>query len=181
MKIGYARISTHDQNLSLQKRALKKAGCRKIFTDIKSGASSDRVGLNQAIEYLRKGDALVVWRLDRLARSLKNLIEIITALQNKKIGLRSLQENIDTTTSGGKLILHVFGALAEFEREIITERTKAGLAAARARGRVGGRPRLMDKKKIALAKAMHRDPKNNIASIYKTLNISKATLYRYLN
>src|SRR5438874_6412362 len=141
MLIGYARVSTQDQTLNLQKDALEKIGCTKIFTDVISGATEERRGLQEALEYVREGDTLVVWRLDRLGRSLKHLIETINKLNNRKIGFKSITENIDTTTSGGKLIFHIFGALAEFERDIIRERTNAGLQAARARGRRGGRPR----------------------------------------
>ena len=148
MKIGYARISTADQNLELQTDALEKAGCEKIFTDRASGAKDDRPGLINAVEFCREGDSLVVWKLDRLGRSLKHLIETINVLHEKKVGFVSLQESIDTTTSGGKLIFHVFGALAEFERELIRERTNAGLASARSRGRLGGRPKLMTDKQL---------------------------------
>src|SRR5437899_10962642 len=140
MFIGYARVSTQDQTLDLQNDALEKIGCTKIFTDTASGAKAERPGLTEALAYVRAGDTLVVWRLDRLGRSLKHLIETITALNNKKIGFKSITENIDTTTSGGKLIFHIFGALAEFERDIIRERTNAGLHAARARGRFRGSP-----------------------------------------
>jgi DNA invertase Pin-like site-specific DNA recombinase len=139
MLIGYARVSTQDQTLNLQKDALEKIGCAKIFTDIISGSTTERSGLDEALVYVREGDTLVVWRLDRLGRSLNHLIETITNLNNRKIGFMSIQENIDTTTSGGKLIFHIFGALAEFERDIIKERTQAGLQAARARCRVGTR------------------------------------------
>lgn len=149
MLIGYARVSTADQTLALQKDALEKAGCERIFTDTASGAKAERIGLDEAIDHLREGDTLVVWRLDRLGRSLKHLIETITALNNRKIGFKSITEAIDTTTSGGKLIFHIFGALAEFERDIIRERTQAGLTAARARGRNGGRPRALTPKKTA--------------------------------
>ena len=141
MLIGYARVSTSDQTLDLQKDALDKAGCDRIFTDTASGAKAERVGLDEALSYVRPGDTLVVWRLDRLGRSLKHLIETITGLNDRKIGFKSITEAIDTTTSGGKLIFHIFGALAEFERDIIRERTQAGLTAARARGRLGGRPK----------------------------------------
>src|SRR5918912_839866 len=141
MLIGYARVSTNDQTRALQRDALEKAGCTKIFTDVVSGVKAERKGLSEALEYVRPGDTLVVWRLDRLGRSLKDLIEQLTKLHNRKIGFKSLTEQIDTTTPGGKLIFHIFGALAEFERDLIKERTHAGLAAARARGRVGGRPR----------------------------------------
>ena len=157
MLIGYARVSTHEQTLDLQQDALKKAGCDPIYTDTASGAQPERKGLHDALQYLREGDVLVVWRLDRLGRSLKHLIETITALEERSIGFRSLSESIDTTTSGGKLVFHVFGALAEFERDLIRERTKAGLAAARSRGRRGGRPKatsLDTDKKVALAQAL---------------------------
>ena len=183
MFIGYARVSTQDQMLNLQKDALEKIGCTKIFTDTASGAKAERKGLEEALEFLREGDILVVWRLDRLGRSLKHLIETITQLNNRKIGFKSIQENIDTTTSGGKLVFHIFGALAEFERDIIRERTKAGLQAARARGRFGGRPRaktLNTPKKVAMAQALYNDKNNTIDEICKTLNISRSTLYRYI-
>ncbi len=153
MLIGYARVSTQDQTLDLQKDALEKIGCSKIFTDTASGATTERKGLEEALSYVREGDTLVVWRLDRLGRSLQHLIETITKLNNRKIGFKSITENIDTTTSGGKLIFHIFGALAEFERDIIRERTLAGLQAARARGRLGGKPKapaLNTPKKVAL-------------------------------
>src|SRR3954453_22725807 len=140
MLIGYARVSTTDQTLALQQDALTTAGCERIFTDTASGSKTDRPGLVEALTYARPGDTLVVWRLDRLGPSLKHLIETVTHLQETGIHFRSLQEQIDTGSSGGKLIFHVFGALAEFERDLIRERTKAGLVAARARGRVGGRP-----------------------------------------
>ncbi|MGO5073182.1 recombinase family protein [Clostridium sporogenes] len=180
MLIGYARVSTQDQNLELQKDALEKSGCVKIFTDIASGVKTKRNGLEEALAYLREEDILVVWKLDRLGRSLKHLIEVVNALSERNIGFQSLQEDIDTTTSGGKLIFHIFASLAEFERDIIRERTNAGLKAARARGRVGGRPKLMDSKKISMAKTLHNDTNNSINDICKTLNVSRATLYRYL-
>src|SRR3954471_5555281 len=183
MNIGYARVSTTDQTLNLQLDALKKIGCGKIFTDTASGAKAERKGLAEALEYVREGDTLVVWRLDRLGRSLKDLIERIRELHNRHIGFRSLTEQIDTTTSGGKLIFHIFGALAEFERDIIKERTQAGLIAARARGRRGGRPKakaLNTAKKVALAQKLYADKSNTIDEICSTLNISRATLYRYV-
>src|SRR4051794_29305247 len=156
MLIGYARLSTQDQTLALQQDALNQAGCDQIFTDTASGASAERTGLAQAISHCREGDTLVVWRLDRLGRSLRHLIETITALHTKGIGFKSITEAIDTTTSGGKLIFHIFGALAEFERDIIRERTQAGLSAARARGRRGGRPKLpASYRKVAHAKALY--------------------------
>jgi DNA invertase Pin-like site-specific DNA recombinase len=183
MNIGYARVSTQDQTLNLQKDGLENIGCSKIFTDTISGAKAERPGLTEALAYVREGDTLVVWRLDRLGRSLKHLIETITNLNNRKIGFKSIQENIDTTTSGGKLIFHIFGALAEFERDIIRERTNAGLAAARARGRLGGRPKaktLNTQKKVGMAQSLYDDKTNTIEEICKTLNISRATLYRYI-
>jgi DNA invertase Pin-like site-specific DNA recombinase len=181
MLIGYARVSTQDQTLDLQTDALKQSGCEKIFTDTTSGAKSERPGLQDAMNHLRAGDTLVVWRLDRLGRTLKHLIATITNLSDKAIGFRSLQENMDTTTSGGKLIFHIFGALAEFEREVIRERTIAGLHAARARGRLGGRPTIQsrDPKKVALARKLYEDGNMPVQEICDTLHISKATLYRY--
>jgi DNA invertase Pin-like site-specific DNA recombinase len=180
MLIGYARVSTSDQTIDLQKDALDKAGCDKIFTDTASGAKAERIGLDQAVSYVRKGDTLVVWRLDRLGRSLPHLIETITSLNDRGIGFKSITEAIDTTTSGGKLIFHIFGALAEFERDIIRERTQAGLNAARARGRLGGRPKALSPKKAQMAKALYKDKNNTIDEICRTLNISRATLYRYV-
>src|ERR671918_2664136 len=151
MLIGYARVSTHEQTLVLQQDALQKAGCNKLFTDTASGAKTERIGLEQALTYVRKGDALVVWRLDRLGRSLPHLITTMTDLEERGIGFKSLTEHIDTTTSGGKLIFHIFGALAEFERNLIRERTTAGLTAARARGKRGGRPKTLTPKKRSIA------------------------------
>src|SRR6059058_186416 len=180
MLIGYARVSTQDQTLNLQKDALEKIGCSKIFTDTASGAQTERKGLDEALAYVREGDSLVVWKLDRLGRSLKHLIETITKLNNRNIGFQSITEHIDTTTSGGKLIFHIFGALAEFERDIIRERTKAGLQAARNRGRVGGRPKALTPKKVAIAQSLYDNKDNTIDEICKTLTISRATLYRYI-
>ena len=182
MLIGYARVSTNEQTLDSQRDALTRAGCSRLFSDTASGASTSRTGLSEALSFARAGDVVVVWRLDRLGRSLKHLIETITTFERQGIGFRSLTENIDTTTPGGKLIFHVFGALAEFERDLIRERTQAGLAAARARGRKGGRPKaLADEKKIAIAKALYNDKNNTIAEICSTLKISRATLYRYVS
>jgi DNA invertase Pin-like site-specific DNA recombinase len=183
MLIGYARVSTHEQTLALQQDALNQAGCERIFTDTASGAKADRPGLEEAIEYVRSSDTLVVWKLDRLGRSLPHLIETIRQLQERGIGFKSLTEQIDTTTSGGKLIFHVFAALAEFERDVIRERTNAGLTAARARGRRGGHPRatgLNDAKKVALAQRLYEDKNTSIDDICRTLRVSRATLYRYL-
>ena len=180
MLIGYVRVSTSDQNLDLQLDALTKVGCDKIYKDIASGAKTDRIGLSEVLNYIRNGDTLVVWRLDRLGRSLRHLIDTINQINDQGCYFRSLQENIDTSTSGGKLIFHIFGALAEFERDIIRDRTNAGLAAARKRGRIGGRPKVMVDEKIRLGKSLYKDKSNSIASICEILNISKTTLYRYL-
>src|ERR671931_918060 len=181
MNIGYARVSTQDQTLNRQNDALKKIGCTKIFTDTASRTKAERKGLEEALEYIREGDTLVVWRLDRLGRSLRHLIETIRELNNRKIGFKSLTENIDTTTSGGKLVFHIFGALAEFERDIIRERTQAGLIAARARGRKGGRPKALTPKKAQMVQDLYRNKENSIDEICKSLNISRTTLYRYIN
>jgi DNA invertase Pin-like site-specific DNA recombinase len=180
MQIGYARISTHDQNLALQDDALNACGCEKIFSDVASGAATVRAGLADALTHLRAGDVLVVWRLDRLGRSLKDLIETVTTLQSRGVGFRSLTEGIETETSGGRLVFHLFACLAEFERSVIKERTLAGLAAARARGRRGGRPAALDAEEIALARRMHADSANSAADICRALGVSRATLYRYL-
>ena len=181
MLIGYARVSTGEQTLNLQLDALQKAGCEKVYTETASGAKAERPVLADVLGYLRKGDTLVVWRLDRLGRSLRHLIETIAALAERGIGFKSVTEQIDTTTSGGKLVFHVFGALAEFERDLIRERTNAGLAAARARGRTGGRPKaLSDPKKQALAQALYDGGQADVATICKTLGISRATFYRYV-
>lgn len=180
MKIGYARVSTSDQSVYMQKQALKQAGCEKIFSDTASGVRSDRAGLDNAMTHLRPGDTLVVWKLDRLGRSLQHLIQTVKLLQDKKIGFKSLQENIDTTTSGGKLIFHMFSALAEFERDVIRERTKAGLQAARARGRLGGRPFLLAPKSVARLKKLYDARKNTVIEICKIFNISRPTFYNYL-
>ena len=173
MEIGYARISTHEQNLDLQLDALEKAGCEKVFTDRVSGAAEVRPGIDKAISFLRAGDVLVVWRLDRLGRSLKNLIELINTLDSKGIGFRSLQESIDTTTAGGKLVFHIFGALAEFERGLIRERTKAGLDAARARGKKGGRPKVLNPDMIKRLVEVKNERKLTVKEICRMFNISK--------
>src|SRR5512135_1146973 len=180
MLIGYARVSTLEQTLALQQDALTKAGCERTFTDTASGSLAQRPGLTEALAFARPGDTLVVWRLDRLGRSLRHLIDTISLLQERGIGFKSRQEQLDTTTSGGKLVFHVFGALAEFERDLIRERTQAGLLAARARGRLGGRPRALDPRKVQIAQALYHDKSNAIADICRTLRISRATLYRYV-
>ncbi len=178
MLIGYARVSTLDQNLDLQRDALHKSGCEKIYTDTISGAKAQRPGLAECLSYARRGDTVVVWKLDRLGRSLKNLIEITGQLEGQGIGLKSLQESIDTSTPGGKLVFHVFGALAEFERDLIRERTNAGLTAARARGRKGGRKPALDAKKKEIALALHQNPNLSVSEICRTLGVSRATFYR---
>ena len=179
MLVGYARVSTDEQNLDLQIDALKAAGCGELFQDQCSGSIDDRSGLSELLKFARSGDVLVVWKLDRLGRSLKHLIRTVEELQVRGVGFRSLQESIDTTTPGGKLVFHVFAALAEFERDLIKERTKAGLMAAKARGRIGGRPKAMDQTTVKLAKAMLGTKENSISTICEMLKVSKATLYRY--
>ena len=178
MNIGYARVSTQDQNLALQEDALAAAGCEKTFTDTLSGAKADRPGLTDALSHLRGGDVLVVWKLDRLGRSLKQLIEVAQDLDKRGVGLKSLQEQIDTTTPGGKLVFHVFGALAEFERDLVKERTNAGLAAARSRGRVGGRKPVLTGKKAEAALALYGSKTVTVSEICSTLGISRTSLYR---
>ena len=180
MKVGYARVSTKDQHLYMQEDALKSAGCEEIYHDIASGVKSIRPGLEKALSYLRAGDVLMVWKLDRLGRSIGHLIQTIKDLSEKSIGFKSIQENIDTTTSGGKLIFHIFGALAEFERELIRERTNTGLQAARARGRVGGRPPLLNNKKVKKMLEHYSDKKLTVGDICKIYNISKPSFYNYL-
>jgi DNA invertase Pin-like site-specific DNA recombinase len=180
MLIGYARVSTQDQNPALQLDALKEAGCEKTFTEKASGAQRDRPELKAAIEFMRKGDTLVVWKLDRLARSLKQLITTVEDLESQGIGFRSLTEAIDTTTSGGRLIFHIFASLAEFERSVIRERTKAGLQAAHARGRLGGRPPALLREDLAAAKALLRDPAITVEQVAKRLGVAPSTLYRHL-
>ena len=180
MLIGYARVSTHEQDLSLQLDDLKRAGCEKIFEDKASGSKTDRPGLQEALEYVRAGDTLLVWRLDRLGRSLIHLIKTVSQLEERDIGFRSLQEAIDTTSSGGRLIFQIFGALAEFERNLIRERTLAGLSAARARGRTGGRPKALDAAKMKLLYKLCDEKEHSVKQICQMLGISKPTLYTYL-
>jgi len=180
MLVGYARVSTTDQNLDLQNDALKAAGCERLFTDTASGATAERPGLGQALVECRAGDTLVVWKLDRLGRSLGHLVETVQALAKREVGFKSLQESLDTTTSGGKLIFHIFASLAEFERDIIRERTNAGLAAARARGRKGGRPRSVDAKKVKAALSLRNDRTHTVKEICSALGISRNTYYKYV-
>ena len=180
MLVGYARVSTQDQRPALQLDALKKAGCSKVFTEKASGAQRERPQLQAALEYMRPRDTLVVWKLDRLARSMKQLIETVEGLEKRHIGFRSLTEAIDTTTAGGTLVFHVFASLAQFERSIIRERTRAGLAAARARGRTGGRPPALSKQDLPQAKALLKDPKITVEQVAKRLGVGASTLYRHL-
>jgi DNA invertase Pin-like site-specific DNA recombinase len=178
--LGYARVSTTDQQPQLQVDALEQAGCYRVFTETASGARSDRPVLAQVLDQLRPGDTLVVWKLDRLGRSLRHLVDTVTGLADRGVGFRSLQEAIDTTTPGGKLVFHVFAALAEFERDLIRERTSAGLAAARARGRHGGRPSVITAHKLQVAREMYRSGQYTVAAIAKTLGVSRASIYRHL-
>ena len=180
MLVGYARVSTQDQDPNMQVDALKAAGCEKIFTEKASGAKRDRPELAAALDYARQGDTLVVWKLDRMARSLKQLIETVEGLEQRGVGFRSLTETIDTTSAGGRLVFAIFAGLAEFERSIIRERTRAGLDAARARGRVGGRPRSISDEDIAVAKALLKDPEITVKKVAERIGCSEATLYRYL-
>ncbi len=183
--IGYARVSKNEQNLNLQTDALESAGCDRdlVFIDKISGAKSKRPGLNACLNELRQGDVLVVWRLDRLGRSITHLITMVEDLKKKGIGFRSISDGvINTTSPSGELVFNIFSALAQFERRLIQERTKAGLDAARARGRKGGRkPIAADDPKILMAKAMHNDKRMKISDICNTLKISRTTFYRYLD
>lgn len=181
MHVGYARVSTHDQHLDLQKKALEEAGCERIFVDDVGGAVAVRPGLTRTMDMLREGDTLVVWRLDRLGRSLKHLIELVGELEQRGVGLRSLQESIDTSSSGGRLIFHLFGALAEFERNLIRERTKAGLEAARARGRKGGRRKSLNAHQRAHAVELYKARDRSVQEICHLMGISKPTLYNYIH
>ena len=181
MKIGYARVSTGLQNLDLQKDSLNQFGCEKIFIDQLSGAKSKRSGLESAIEFARSGDLIIVWRLDRLGRNMEDLISIVNRLNERGISFHSLQENItmDKSSSTGQLMFHLFAAFAEFERNLILERSAAGLAAARARGRLGGRPKKLTNDDIQLLKTLV-DNKTPIKTIAEKWNVSRTTIYRYL-
>lgn len=178
--IGYARVSTLEQNLDGQIDALTQAGCSRIFTDHASGAKTMRPELDKAMDYLREGDTLVVWKLDRLGRSLPHLVEVIEDLDKRGIEFRSLTESIDTTTPGGRLVFHMAAAFAQFERDLIKERTRAGLAAARSQGRLGGRPRLMTPERLKTARAMQENGSSN-AAIARVLGVSRSTVSRALN
>jgi DNA invertase Pin-like site-specific DNA recombinase len=180
MQIGYARVSTLDQDSALQIDALKAAECERIFEEKASGTKEDRPQLARALDHMRKGDVLVVWKLDRLARSLKQLVDVLEDLGKRGIGFRCLAPAIDTTTPEGRLLYSITGAFAEFEREIIRQRTRAGLKAALARGRKGGRPRSMQPQDIAKARAMLRDREISVAAVAKVLGVSRTTIYTYL-
>lgn len=179
MKVGYARASTADQSLNLQIDALQKAGCEKICSDQGiSGAKSDRPGLNEALEYVRKGDTLVIWKLDRLGRSLKHLIEVVEALGEQGVNFESLQDGFDTSTANGRLVFHIFCSLAQFERELTRERTMAGLASARSRGRMGGRPKQLEEAQVKVAIALANAGELNIKEICSQIDCSRSTYYR---
>jgi len=178
--LGYARVSTTDQHPQLQVDALKAAGCYRVLTETASGARPDRPVLKRVLDQLRPGDTLVVWKLDRLGRSLRHLVDTVTGLAERGIGLRSRQEAVDTTTPGGKLVFHVFAALAEFERDLIRERTVAGLAVARARGRHGGRPPVLAAHKLQVAQELSASGQYTVSTIATTLGLSRASIYRHL-
>jgi DNA invertase Pin-like site-specific DNA recombinase len=180
MRIGYARVSRRDQDPAMQEDELRRAGCEKVVWEKGSGARSDRPGLAQALDYTRKDDTLVVWRLDRLGRSLKDLISLVEDLQERGVEFQSLREAIDTNTSGGRLVFHIFGALSEFEREVIRERTQAGLDAARARGRKGGRKKALTDKQVKTAQKMLRDPETTVTEVSEALGVSRSTIYRWV-
>jgi DNA invertase Pin-like site-specific DNA recombinase len=180
-RIGYARVSTEDQHLALQLDALNDVGCIRVFCDQASGSLRDRPQLTAMMDYLRPGDTLVTWRLDRLGRSLRHLIDIVNDLADRNVGLISLQESIDTTTATGRMLFHMMGALSQFERELVVERTRAGLSAARARGRVGGRPRALTPEKLKAARSMYLSGDSTVAAIARTVGVSRATLYRHLS
>jgi DNA invertase Pin-like site-specific DNA recombinase len=181
MFIGYARVSTTDQRHDLQIDALKGAGCSRIFTDTASGAINGRSGLQEALDSLNTGDVLVIWKLDRLSRSVRHLVELVAQLGSRGIELKSVTEQIDTTSPTGKLIFHLFSALAELERDVLIQRTKAGLAAARAKGRIGGRPPKLDSRKTAAAKRLLADPDMRVEDVCVAVGCSKSTLYRHLS
>lgn len=179
MKIGYARVSTNDQNKSMQLDALRAAGCERVFEDTASGATESRPGLDEALAFARKGDELVVWKLDRIGRSLPHLVKLMTQLRDQGIGFRSVTENIETETPGGRLVMHMFAALAEFERDLIRERTRSGLESARARGRTGGRKPLEPAKLKALT-AMWATKTMTANEIATQLDIGRRTVFKYV-
>ena len=179
MLVGYARVSNQDQNLELQRDALNRAKCERIFEDTMSGAKAERPGLIEAISFMRPGDTLVIWKLSRLGRSLKQLIETVQLLHEKGIELKCLNENIDTAGAAGKLLFHIVAAFAQFERDNMIENTKAGLDAARARGKSGGRPKKLDEKKAAMARELRSNSTRTVKEICEVLKISRATFYNY--
>lgn len=179
-KVGYSRVSTNDQSTSLQDDALAEAGCVRIFPEVMSGGRDDRPELAKCLAHLDKGDCLVVWRLDRLGRNLKHLIATVEDLQERGIGFQSLTEGFDTTTSGGKMIFSIFGAMAEFERNLIRERTQAGLEAARSRGRLGGRKEKLSNKQVKSMKTLYDSKEHSVSEICSIFGISRPTLHRYL-
>lgn len=180
MHIGYARVSTYEQSMDLQRDALERVGCERIFEDTLSGVKAERPGLTEALAYLRAGDTLIVWRLDRLGRSLKQLIELANELKARGVGFKSLREDIDTSSATGQFFFHVTAAFAELERDLIRERTRAGLEVARARGRLGGRPRALDKKTFAMALQLYEANQSSVTDICERLDIKPRTFYRYL-
>ena len=181
MRVGYARVSRKDQKLEPQRDALLADGCERVFEEKISSRETERGALREAFDYCRAGDVLVVARLDRLGRSLRELIDLVGELEGRGVGFRSLKESLDTTTAGGRLIFHVYGALAEFEREIIRERTMAGLESARARGRHGGRPRALDENRVRLATRLKEEGEHSVDEICSMLGVGRSTLYRYLS
>ena len=180
MLVGYARVSTRDQSPALQLDALREAGCDRVLTEKASGAQRDRPQLVAALDYVRAGDTLVVWKLDRLARSVRQLVETAEDLQRRGIGLKVLTQDIDTTTPGGRLVFHVFAAVAEFERELTLERTHAGLSAAKALGRRGGRKPALGPTEVKRARAMLADPSITVSEVAQQLGVQPSTLYRYI-
>ncbi|NTE37649.1 recombinase family protein [Agrobacterium tumefaciens] len=180
MLIGYARVSTQEQSTQSQEDALRAAGCERIFIEAASGARADRPELGKALEFMREGDQLVVWKLDRLARSLLQLVEIVMKLKERNIEFRSLTDQIDTASAGGRLQFHIFSAFAEFERDLVRERTKAGLIAAQKKGRIGGRPKALSEEDVIQARALMRDGRFTSKEVAKRFNISLSTLYKYV-
>lgn len=180
MDVGYVRVSRNEQNPEMQRNELEASGCERIFEERISSRKESRPQLEAALDYCREGDRLVVWKLDRLGRSIKELIELVNSLEERGVEFKSSRESLDTSTPGGKLVFHVFASMAEFERDVIRERTMAGLESARVRGRKGGRKPVMDEKKIALASKLMRDREMPISEVSDAVGVSKATIYRYL-
>lgn len=180
MKVGYARVSTQDQDLSLQLDALKREGCERVFQEKASGGQRERPELQAALSFMRAGDTLVIWKLDRLARSLKQLIETVEDFESQGIGLKSLQDPVDTSSPSGKLVFHIFAALAEFERGVIRDRTNAGLKSARERGRLGGRPPALSPEDLQAARAMLKDSNIPVSTVARRMGVAASTLYRHI-